>query len=121
MGSNLYFVSDGLASAMAEYRYDTEDELQKLIADNPSLLLRDGDRDGARLMLVAREYEMAVSEDSTASYYLDHLMVNQAGVPVLVEVTRCVCLMVQNIQNSASRPIKGGSCQRMLRLSMKYI
>ena len=88
MGSNLYFVSDGLASAMAEYRYDTEDELQKLIADNPSLLLRDGDRDGARLMLVAREYEMAVSEDSTASYYLDHLMVNQAGVPVLVEAKR---------------------------------
>ena len=31
MGTNLYFVSDGSASEMAEYRYDTEDELQKLI------------------------------------------------------------------------------------------
>ena len=88
MGANLYFVSDGTASAMAEYRYDTEDELQKLIADNPELLLRGSEPDGARLILVAREYEMPVSEDSAVCYYLDHLMVDHAGVPVLVEVKR---------------------------------
>lgn len=88
MGTNLYFVSEGSASAMAEYRYDTEDELQKLIADNPGLLLRDSELDCARLMLVAREYEMQVSEDSSVCYYLDHLMVDQSGVPVLVEVKR---------------------------------
>ena len=88
MGANLYFVSDGTASAMAEYRHDTEDELQKLIADNPELLLRGSEPDGARLILVAREYEMPVSEDSAVCYYLDHLMVDHAGVPVLVEVKR---------------------------------
>ena len=88
MGTNLYFVSDGSASEMAEYRYDTEDELQKLIASNPGLLLRDSDQEDARLMLVAREFEMPVEEDGSTFYFLDHLMVDQSGVPVLVEVKR---------------------------------
>ena len=108
MGANLYFVSDGTASAMAEYRYDTEDELQKLIADNPELLLRGSEPDGARLILVAREYEMPVSEDSAVCYYLDHLMVDHAGVPVLVEVkrstdTRTKREVVAQMNDNASR------------------
>ena len=48
MGANLYFMSGDRAVGMSEHRYDSEDILQKIIADNPGLLLRDADPDGSR-------------------------------------------------------------------------
>lgn len=88
MGANLYFMSGDRAVGMSEHRYDSEDILQKIIADNPGLLLRDADPDGSRLMLVAREFEVSEGDDSSNAYFLDHLLVDQSGVPVLVEVKR---------------------------------
>lgn len=88
MGANLYFMSGDRAVGMSEHRYDSEDILQKIIADNPGLLLRDADPDESRLMLVDREFEVAEGDDSSNAYYLDHLLVDQSGVPVLVEVKR---------------------------------
>ena len=88
MGANLYFMSGERAVEMSEYRYDSEDILQKIIADNPNLMLRDGAPDGARMMLVAREFDVAEGDDSSNAYFLDHLLVDQNGVPVLVEVKR---------------------------------
>ena len=64
MGANLYFMSGDRAVGMSEHRYDSEDILQKIIADNPGLLLRDADPDGSRLMLVAREFEVSEGDDS---------------------------------------------------------
>ena len=88
MGANLYFMSGDRAVGMSEHRYDSEDILQKIIADNPGLLLRDADSDASRLMLVAREFEVSEGDDSSNAYFLDHLLVDQSGVPVLVEVKR---------------------------------
>ena len=88
MGANLYFMSGDRAVGMSEHRYDSEDILQKIIADNPGLLLRDADPEGSRLMLVAREFEVSEGDDSSNAYFLDHLLVDQSGVPVLVEVKR---------------------------------
>ena len=88
MGANLYFMSGDRAVGMSEHRYDSEDILQKIIADNPGLLLRDTDPTGSCLMLVTREFEVAEGDDSYNAYYLDHLLVDQSGVPVLVEVKR---------------------------------
>ena len=88
MGANLYFMSGDRAVGMSEHRYNSEDILQKIIADNPGLLLRDADPDGSRLMLVAREFEVSEGDDSSNAYFLDHLLVDQSGVPVLVEVKR---------------------------------
>lgn len=88
MGANLYFMSGDRAVSMSEHRYDSEDILQKIIADNPGLLLRDTAPDDSRLMLVARELEIAEGDDSSNAYFLDHLLVDQTGVPVLVEVKR---------------------------------
>lgn len=88
MGANLYFMSGDRAISMSEHRYEHESILQKIIADNPNLLLRDTDPDGSRLMLVDREFDMAEGDDSYASYYLDHLLVDQSGMPVLVEVKK---------------------------------
>lgn len=88
MGANLYFMSGDRAVEMSEHRYDSESTLQKIIADNPNLLLRDSDSDESRLMMVVREFKMAESDDSSNTYCLDHLFVDQSGVPVLVEVKR---------------------------------
>lgn len=88
MSTNLYFMSDGAAFSMTEHRYETEGELQKIIADNPGLLVRDADPDRPSLMLIEREFEVPESGDSSNAYYLDHLLVDQSGVPVLVEVKR---------------------------------
>ena len=88
MDNHLYFLSNGSAMQMNETPYETEDKLQALIAANPQLLLRDKEQDGARLLLIGREFVISEGEGSDNSYALDHLFVDQNGVPVLVEVKR---------------------------------
>lgn len=88
MSNNLYLLSKDRAVEMSESLYESEDRLQELIAINPQLLLRDTGQDGARLMLIAREYTVEEGEGSNNSYSLDHLFVDQNGTPVLVEVKR---------------------------------
>jgi len=89
MGANLYLMSGGTATEMIEHCYDMEADLQKIIADNPDLLVRDSEAEDARLLLVAREFGVSEGEDGSATFRLDHLLVDQSGVPVLVEVKRC--------------------------------
>lgn len=89
MGANLYLMSDGMATEMTEHRYSMETDLQKIIADNPNLLVRNSEPEEARLLLVAREFGVAEGEDGGVTFRLDHLMVDQSGIPVLVEVKRC--------------------------------
>lgn len=88
MSNNLYFLKDGKAEEMHEQEYEQEKVLQKIIADNPNILLRDSEKDGAHLFLVAQEFDIAEGGDSTNSYAIDHLMLDQSGTPVLVEVKR---------------------------------
>ncbi len=88
MGSNLYYVKGGRAVEMSEQPYSEEKVLQDLIAQNPNILLRSSEPDGARLFLVAQEFSIAEGGDSSNSYAIDHLMIDQDGVPVLVEVKR---------------------------------
>lgn len=88
MGTNLYFVSNGIAHSMNEELYEKEDNLQALIADNPQLLLRGIPNGSERLMLVSREFAIKDTEDGANAYSLDHLFIDQSGVPVLVEVKR---------------------------------
>lgn len=85
METNLYIFSDGKAHSMNEHRYESELDLQQIIADNPELLLRES---GNRLMLVSREFVVQEADDSSNAYFLDHLFLDQAGTPVLVEVKR---------------------------------
>lgn len=85
MGTELYILSNGQAAKMIEKKYETEIDLQKLIADNPQLLTEQEDE---QLILINREMQVMKSEDSSDSYSLDHLFVNQDGLPILVEVKR---------------------------------
>lgn len=85
MGTELYILSNGQTTKMTERKYETELDLQKLIADNPQLLAEEADE---QLILINREMQVMKIEDASGSYSLDHLFVNQDGMPILVEVKR---------------------------------
>ena len=82
--------SDGELTALEEERFTDEDALQRLIAEHPELL--DGEQirpgDPRRWILVTREQGVPDTVGSTARWSLDHLLIDQDGVPTLVEVKR---------------------------------
>src|ERR1700727_773423 len=67
-----------------------EDDFQRLLADFPSLLA------GAQFysvkprkwLLVRREMSVASEQDGTGRWSVDHLFLDQDGIPTLVEVKR---------------------------------
>ncbi len=76
--------------ALEETAFDTEDELQALIAEHPELL--DGEQirpgDARRWILIKREKSIAAAAGGSAVWSVDHLIVDQDAVPTLVEVKR---------------------------------
>jgi hypothetical protein len=88
-GEILILRDDGTLAELRETPYDSEDLLQALLADHPNLLA--GTQMNAasprRWLLVAREMRV-VGEDGTDRGSLDHLFLDQDGVPTLVEVKR---------------------------------
>ena len=70
--------------------YETEDVLQRLIAQYPELIPGDQVRPNAprRWALVVREAALAPDADSAGRWSVDHLLLDQDGVPTLVEVKR---------------------------------
>jgi hypothetical protein len=72
---------------MTETPFDAESVLQALIAQHAEVLT-DEDAGQGRLLLVRREVSVADREDSGGRWSLDHLYVDAAGVPTLVEVKR---------------------------------
>jgi hypothetical protein len=75
---------------LAERPYDSERYLQDLLARYPSLLA--GDQidtiEPRRWILVAREMGLPSDEDGSNRWSVDHLFVDQDGVPTIVEVKR---------------------------------
>jgi hypothetical protein len=75
---------------LVEAPYTSEDLLQQLLARYPDLLA--GDQMSAesprRWLLVSREVEVPDSEEGAGRWALDHLFLDQDGVPTLVEVKR---------------------------------
>ncbi len=75
---------------MAEAQYLTEDELQTLLEDYPDLISGDQiDQDNPRRwVLVCREMGVADGENAAGRWSLDHLFIDQDGIPTLIEVKR---------------------------------
>lgn len=71
---------------MSERRYTTEADLQKLLASHPNLLSADGEPH--RWVLVSREFGIASEEDGSDRWSVDHVFLDEDGVPTLVEVKR---------------------------------
>jgi hypothetical protein len=89
--SGLFIEENEQLRPLPEAPVATEDDLQALIARYPKLL--SGDDDAAadrRWMLIRREQGIAAADGESDRFALDHLFVDQDGVPTLVEVKRAV-------------------------------
>lgn len=82
--------ADGSLQAMTEAPFAKEDFLQELLAKYPDLLA--GDQmdvtESRRWLLVARELGIPDDEEAADRWSLDHLFLDQDGIPTLVEVKR---------------------------------
>ena len=81
---------DGSLIEMGPKEYDSEDILQSLLADYPNLLAGDqiDELNPRRWILVSREINIPDNQDAEGRWSLDHLFLDQDGVPTLVEVKR---------------------------------
>lgn len=81
---------DGRLSLLRKSTYNAEEILQKILADYPELLAGEQitPEQPRQWLLIAREFPVPDPEDGTARWSLDHLFVDQEGVPTLVEVKR---------------------------------
>ena len=90
----IYFAKPGQRNlvALEETDYLTEDELQELLAHHPDLLPGDqiAPQSPCRWLLVRRELGVPDREDGGGRWSLDHLFLDQHGVPALVECKRAV-------------------------------
>lgn len=75
---------------MKEHKYDSESLLQELLAEYPNLLAGEqmDSAEPRRWLLVKREVGVPGEEESSDRWSLDHLFLDQDGVPTLVEVKR---------------------------------
>lgn len=75
---------------LREQPYETEALLQQLLSDFPNLLA--GELVGAeaprRWLLISRELGLADADDASNRWAVDHLFVDQDGIPTIVEVKR---------------------------------
>jgi len=81
---------DGRLIPMTEHSYDSEDLLQRLIAEHPDLLAGDQINPGSprRWLFVSREQGIPGEQGGGARWAVDHLFLDQDAVPTLVEVKR---------------------------------
>src|SRR5438552_466500 len=75
---------------MKEKAYDSEDIFQELLAKYPNLLGGDQmDSDAPRRwLLVSREMGVPDADEGAGRWSVDHLFLDQDGIPTLVEIKR---------------------------------
>ena len=81
---------EGGLQEIQETAYDREELLQTLIAEYPSLMAghQIDEDDPPRWMLVCREMGVPGEDGGSDRWSLDHLFLDQRGIPTLVEVKR---------------------------------
>lgn len=81
---------NGQLLEMNEAEYDSEDLLQSLLEKYPNLLAgKQIDTDSPRRwLLISRETPVPSDESGSGRWSLDHLFLDQDGIPTLVEVKR---------------------------------
>lgn len=91
MGGGIYLIDDDdRLVEMTEQALDSEDQLQELLEKYPNLLAGDQiDRATPRRWLsIYRESAIPLEEDGVDRWNLDHLFLDQYGIPTLVEIKR---------------------------------
>ena len=81
---------DGSLVELKERPYDSEAYLQALLAHHPSLLAGDqiDSAEPRRWVLIAREMGLPSEEEGADRWSVDHLFLDQDGIPTIVEVKR---------------------------------
>jgi hypothetical protein len=91
MQGGIYLLqNNGQLVDMKAQAYNSEALLQELLATYPSLLPGDQiDRDMPRhWLLITREAPVPADDDGVGRWAVDHLFLDQDGIPILVEVKR---------------------------------
>lgn len=91
MTGRIYLLNeDSDLTPMDETAYDSESLLQELLANHPDLMAGEqiNHDDPRRWLLVAREMSVPDEEAGSRRWSLDHLFIDQEGIPTLVEVKR---------------------------------
>lgn len=90
MVGGIYLIQGSQLVQMTERPYDSEDLLQRLLAEYPGVLAGDQmDRAAPRRwLLITREMAVPDAEGGAGRWSLDHLFLDQDGIPTLVEVKR---------------------------------
>ena len=91
MSSGVFVIKkDGSLVEMKQTDYDSEDVLQKLLADYPNLLAGNliDEVIPRKWLLISREYGIPDDEHAGNRWAIDHLFLDQDGIPTLVEVKR---------------------------------
>ncbi len=89
-GDGIFLLNGNKLEVVHQQPYESEDVLQKALADHPEVLAGPttaGDGE-AKLLLVRREMAVPVEAGGVATFSLDHLFLDADGVPVVVEVKR---------------------------------
>lgn len=90
MSGVIYLISSGELVELREQPYDSEDVLQGLLERYPNLLAGEqmDSTEPRRWLLVAREAGLPDKAESGARWSVDHLFLDQDGIPTIVEVKR---------------------------------
>jgi hypothetical protein len=91
MQSGIYLLQDnGQLVEMRAHAYDSEALLQELLATYPNLLPGDEIHREVprRWLLITREAPVPSAEDGVGRWAVDHVFLDQEGIPTLVEVKR---------------------------------
>ena len=90
MGGKIFLVRGNELVEMNEQKYDSEALLQDLLSEYPDLLAGDQMLSGGprRFVLIKPEAGVPSEEEGSDRWSLDHLFVDQDGIPTLVEVKR---------------------------------
>ena len=91
MSGKIYLLDErSQLRAMTESPYDSEELLQRLLADHPDLLAGDqmNPENPRRWLLVAQEMSVPDGKGGPKRWSLDHLFLDQDAIPTLVEVKR---------------------------------
>ena len=87
MGDSVYKLSENNAIQIEATDFTSEDNLQRIIAKNPRILLRTEDtEDDNQLHLIQRELLLPGAYAGDTTLRLDHFMVDNNAIPYLVEV-----------------------------------
>lgn len=91
MDGTIYLIGkDGKLEEMSQQPYDKEDILQKYLEDYPNLLAGNqmDEAKPKRWLFISREVGVPKEEGGSDTWSLDHLFLDQDGIPTFVEVKR---------------------------------